>query len=170
MQNERQRHGSFLPCTPQIFSIKRANCIFCCVGTYRDASPLWSLRFGFLACGRRCTKFPSHLCLCVFVLGFMRAFPLAECVCCDGGATRVRDRGERNAWANPPRPPRCCWLSPTLCWVDGIHGPSLWWSSCMWCASHIVWMVFLLRVPVISVRNFLHSYSSPFSLFVSIQL
>ncbi|RNE99114.1 retrotransposon hot spot protein (RHS) [Trypanosoma cruzi] len=42
MQYERRRHGSLLPCTPQIFSIKHASCtLFCCVGTYHDASLLW---------------------------------------------------------------------------------------------------------------------------------
>ncbi|EAN98990.1 hypothetical protein Tc00.1047053508479.490 [Trypanosoma cruzi] len=41
MQYERQRRGTLLPCTPQIFSIKHASCtLFCCVGDYRDASLL----------------------------------------------------------------------------------------------------------------------------------
>ncbi|RNF07428.1 hypothetical protein TcG_10355 [Trypanosoma cruzi] len=57
---------------------------------------------------------------------------LLQSVCGGGGATRVRNRGERNACANPPCAPRCyCWLPPTLCWVDDIHLPSLWWSSCI---------------------------------------
>ncbi|PWV14444.1 putative retrotransposon hot spot protein (RHS) [Trypanosoma cruzi] len=66
------------------------------------------------------------------------AHVLLPSVCGDGGATRVRDRSERDAWANPPRAPRCCLLSPTLCWVDGIHPPSLWRSSCIWCATNTV--------------------------------
>ncbi|PWU89179.1 putative retrotransposon hot spot protein (RHS) [Trypanosoma cruzi] len=78
-------------------------------------------------------------CFCVFVSVAMCPCPLAECVRDDGGATRVWDRSERNAWANPPCPPRCCCLlSPTLCWVDGIHSPSLWRSSCIWCATNTV--------------------------------
>ncbi|RNC40538.1 retrotransposon hot spot (RHS) protein [Trypanosoma cruzi] len=67
------------------------------------------------------------------------AHVLLPSVCGDGGVTRVRDRGERDAWTNPPCTPLCCCLlSPTLCWVDDIHSPSLWWSSCMWCASNTV--------------------------------
>ncbi|RNC34358.1 retrotransposon hot spot (RHS) protein [Trypanosoma cruzi] len=78
---------------------------------------------------------PTFVCLCQGLC----AHVLLESVCGDGGATRVRDCGERNAWANPPCAPRCCCLlSPTLCWVVGIHVPSLWWSSCMWCASNTV--------------------------------
>ncbi|PWU83546.1 putative retrotransposon hot spot protein (RHS,) [Trypanosoma cruzi] len=82
---------------------------------------------------------------------------LLSSVCGDGGATRVWDRGERYAWTNPSCTPFffCYLLSPTLCWVYGTHFPSLWWSSCMWCASHTVWMVFFLWLPVISVHKFL---------------
>ncbi|ESS55986.1 hypothetical protein TCDM_12509 [Trypanosoma cruzi Dm28c] len=79
---------------------------------------------------------PNFVCLCQGLC----AHVLLQSVCGDGGATGVRDRGERNAWANPPCAPRCyyCWLSPTLCWVDGTHLPSLWCSSCMYCASNTV--------------------------------
>ncbi|PWU89637.1 putative retrotransposon hot spot protein (RHS) [Trypanosoma cruzi] len=78
---------------------------------------------------------PTFVCLCQGLC----AHVLLPSVCGDGGATRVRDRGERYAWTNPPCAPRCCcWLSPTLCWVGGIHSPSLRWSSCMWCASNTV--------------------------------
>ncbi|RNC42540.1 retrotransposon hot spot (RHS) protein [Trypanosoma cruzi] len=78
---------------------------------------------------------PTFVCLCQGLC----AHVLLQSVCGDGGATRVRDRGERYAWRSPLCAPRCCcWLSPTLCWVGGIHSPSLWWSSCMWCASNTV--------------------------------
>ncbi|RNC46994.1 retrotransposon hot spot (RHS) protein [Trypanosoma cruzi] len=119
MQYERQRHGTLLPCTPQIFSIKHVIALFSvvwgitvmhrCCGVY----DLWFLRvaiaapnllFIFCACQWRCAPV------------------LLPSLCGDGGATRVWDRGERYAWRNPPCAPRCCcWLSPTLCWVDGIH-------------------------------------------------
>ncbi|RNC36171.1 retrotransposon hot spot (RHS) protein [Trypanosoma cruzi] len=99
-----------------------------------------------------------HRCCGVYDLGFLRVavaaanllFIFCACqwrcapvllpsLCGDGGATRVWDRGERYAWRNPPCAPRCCCLlSPTLCWVDGTQLPSLWWSSCMWCASNTV--------------------------------
>ncbi|PWU86953.1 putative retrotransposon hot spot protein (RHS,) [Trypanosoma cruzi] len=56
------------------------------------------------------------------------------------------DRGERNAWTNPPCAPRCyyCLLSPKLCWVDDIHSPWLRWYLCIWLLPNTVWMVFLL--------------------------
>ncbi|PWV03438.1 putative retrotransposon hot spot protein (RHS) [Trypanosoma cruzi] len=71
------------------------------------------------------------------------------------------DRSERDAWANPPRSPRCCYrlLSPKLCWVYGIHLPSLRWSSCIWCASHTVWMTLVLRLSVMPVPIVSYSYS-----------
>ncbi|RNC47952.1 exo-alpha-sialidase, partial [Trypanosoma cruzi] len=77
--------------------------------------------------------------LCISVRVYCAHFILKS-ACGDGGATGVRGRGERYAWANPPCAPRCfyCLRFKTLCWVDEIHPPSLWYSSCMWCASHAV--------------------------------
>ncbi|RNC52155.1 retrotransposon hot spot (RHS) protein [Trypanosoma cruzi] len=107
-----------------------------------------------------------HRCRGVYDLGFLRvaacapntpptfvffcqvlfAHFLLQSVCGDGGATGVRDRSERDAWANPPCAPRCCYclLSPTLFWVDGTHLPSLRWYLCMWFLSNTVWMSLLL--------------------------
>ncbi|RNC47566.1 retrotransposon hot spot (RHS) protein [Trypanosoma cruzi] len=85
-----------------------------------------------------------HRCCGVYDLCFCQglcAHVLLQSVCGVGGATRVRDRGERYAWTNPPCAPRCyycCLLSPTLCWVDDIHSPSLRWSSCIWLLSNTV--------------------------------
>ncbi|RNC36697.1 hypothetical protein TcCL_Unassigned00312 [Trypanosoma cruzi] len=79
---------------------------------------------------------PNFVCLCQGSC----AHVLLQSVCGDGGATRVRDCGERDAWTNPPRSPHCCYCLrfKTLCWVDGTHLPSLWWSLCMWCAFQTV--------------------------------
>ncbi|PWV19774.1 putative retrotransposon hot spot protein (RHS) [Trypanosoma cruzi] len=136
MKYERQRHGTLLPCTPQIFSIKHASCtLFCSVGDYHDASLLveftiWGSCMWLLL---HRIHFPL---VSVGLCPWRCAHALLQSVCGVGGATRVRNRGERYAWTNPPCAPRCCcWLSPTLCWVDGIH-ISLWWSPCIWFLSN----------------------------------
>ncbi|PWU85565.1 putative retrotransposon hot spot protein (RHS,) [Trypanosoma cruzi] len=169
MQNERRCHGTFLPCTPQIFSIKHVIALFSvvwgitvmhrCCGTY----DLWSLRVVVAA-----PNSASHLCVCVRVY-----VPTSSCRVCAVTAVPhgCGDRGEQYAWTNPPRAPRCCYclLSPTLCWVNVTHLPSLWWSSCMWCASNTVWMTLLLRLSVMPVTFVSYSYSF-FCLAVSVQL
>ncbi|PWU99937.1 putative retrotransposon hot spot protein (RHS) [Trypanosoma cruzi] len=150
MQYERRRHGTLLSCTPQIFSIKHASCsFFCCVGDYRDASLLWRVFLGV------CMWSLLHRILLhffVFLPGFMRAFHLAKCVRwwrCHTGA----GRGERYAWTNSPCAPRCyyCLPSPTRCWVDDIHSPSLRWSSCIWLLSNTAWMTLLLWLRFMTV-------------------
>ncbi|RNC54091.1 retrotransposon hot spot (RHS) protein [Trypanosoma cruzi] len=98
----------------------------------------------------------NFVCLCQWLC----AHVFLPSVCGDGCATRVRDRGERDAWANPLCAPLCCcWFSPTLCWVDGTHSPSLRWPSCIWCASHTVWMTLVLRLSVMPVTFVYYSYS-----------
>ncbi|RNE95984.1 hypothetical protein TcG_13176 [Trypanosoma cruzi] len=116
-----------------------------------------------------------HRCCSVYDFGFLRVAVAAPNSCRVCAVTAVPhgcgDRGEQYAWTNPPRAPRCCYclLSPTLCWVNVTHLPSLWWSSCMWCASNTVWMSLLLRLSVMPVTFVSYSYS--FScLAVSIQL
>ncbi|RNC61199.1 hypothetical protein TcCL_ESM00964 [Trypanosoma cruzi] len=127
------RH-SFVLCKLQKFSIKNIyiyTYIFP-VKDYSDASLLWrvydleSLRVAVAAPNSP----PTFLCLCVS--GAICPHVLLQSVCGDGGATGVRDRGERYAWTNPPCAPRyCCLFSSTLCWVDGTHSPSLRWYLCI---------------------------------------
>ncbi|PWV05119.1 putative retrotransposon hot spot protein (RHS) [Trypanosoma cruzi] len=116
-----------------------------------------------------------HRCCGVYDLCFCQGLcapVLLQSVCGVGGATRVRDRSERDAWANPPCTPRCyyCLLSPTLCWVVGTRAPSLRRSSCMWCALHTVWMTHLLWLPVMSVPSYPISLLFSSCSVVSVQL
>ncbi|PWV20817.1 putative retrotransposon hot spot protein (RHS) [Trypanosoma cruzi] len=160
MKYERQRHGTLLPCTPQIFSIKHASCtLFCSVGDYHDASLLveftiWGSCMWLLL---HRIHFPL---VSVGLCPWRCAHALLQSVCGVGGATRVRNRGERYAWTNPPCAPRCCcWLSPTLCW---------WMASIYRCGGlraygfyrilrrHTVWVSLLLwpRFMTVSVVFF----------------
>ncbi|RNF20685.1 retrotransposon hot spot (RHS) protein [Trypanosoma cruzi] len=169
MQYERQRHGSLLPCTPQIFSIKHASyTLFCCVGDYRDASLLWRVWFVFPACGRCCTESPSHLC--GFVSGFMCPLPLAECVRCrrchrGAGPWRAECVGE------PSVRTTLLLLALTNTVLGGWHPLAVVVVVLVHRVQcrHTARMAFLFWLPVISVRNFLYSYSF-FWLLVSVQL
>ncbi|PWU97886.1 putative retrotransposon hot spot (RHS) protein [Trypanosoma cruzi] len=106
----------------------------------------------FFLCGitvmhRRCGVY--DLGFCVWPLLHRILFPLVSVFVCVRVYARtsfcqvcavtavpqgLRGRGERDAWTNPPRAPRCCYCLrfKTLCWVNVTHLPSLW------CASHAV--------------------------------
>ncbi|PWU82864.1 putative retrotransposon hot spot protein (RHS) [Trypanosoma cruzi] len=130
-------------CDTQLFSIKHANCTFSVVcGTYHDASLLWSVDLGFLHVAVAApNSLPTCFCVCLLRTICTRASILVECVrCrrCHRGAELYR----AGCVGEPSVRTTFCYLllSPTLCWVDGTHSPSLWWSSCIWCASHTVWI------------------------------
>ncbi|PWU89233.1 putative retrotransposon hot spot protein (RHS) [Trypanosoma cruzi] len=120
-----------------------------CCGVY----DLWFLRVAIAA--------PNSLptCVCVCMCQGLCPHVLLSSVC-GGGATGVRDRGERDAWANPPCAPRCCYclLSPTL---FGWMSPTC--RRCG-CPVHVVcintvWMTLLLWLSVMPVTFVSYSYS-----------
>ncbi|RNF16568.1 retrotransposon hot spot (RHS) protein [Trypanosoma cruzi] len=102
MQYERQRHGTLLPCTPQIFSIKHASytlfflwgitAMHRCCGVYG----LCSLRVAVAAPN----SFPTFVC----VSGFMCPHVLLQSVCGDGGATRARGPWRAECVSEPSAP------------------------------------------------------------------
>ncbi|PWU99564.1 putative retrotransposon hot spot protein (RHS) [Trypanosoma cruzi] len=145
----------------------RSGCVVCWLRGCGRIPLAVGLNWGRWRCVRLLCGGPNPLtrgltalrCLCVSAA--LCEHVLFWSVCGDGGATRVCDRSERNAWANPPRPPRCCCRpSPTLCWVDGARFSSLRWSPCMWCASRCV--DDSIFVAASHIRAYLISFSFPF--------
>ncbi|RNC40874.1 retrotransposon hot spot (RHS) protein [Trypanosoma cruzi] len=160
MQYERRRHGTLLPCTPQIFSIKNANCtLFCCVGELTVMHRCCGVCFWVSACGRCCcSEFSSHFC--VFVPAVMCPRPLAECVRCRRCHTGAGPwRAVRVSGPSVRTTLLLFALTNTV--LGGWHPIAVVVVVLVHRVQcrHTARMALLFWLPVISVRNFLYSYS-----------